>query len=372
MGLDRLFGASYVAWMGFVPGDRQARSRALDALRFNSYFTWMERGIQQVHGVGEEITDESWERVDALVASHYAADQDLHWKALVENGFERLILDTYWNPGDDNGHPEVFAPTFRIDKFMYGVHAEAVAPDDFVPWERYGFSGGTLDDFVELMRQTVRERHAQGRTVALKCAEAYNRDLDFVPDDAEAARRAFGAHPDSLGPEQWRAFSNFMFNRACELAAELGIPFQVHTGLAQLRGSNPMLLIPVLERHPRTRFVLFHSGYPWTQEVGALAHNYANVCPSLTWTATICTAAAVRTLHDYIDVARSANTITWGSDCWVPEESVGALLAWRYIVARVLSERLGDGRLTAAGADVLARKLLFGNGRSLYGLPETG
>ena len=48
------------------------------------------------------------------------------------------------------------------------------------------------------------------------------------------------------------------------------------------------------------------------------------------------------------------------------EESAGAMLAWRFIVATVLAQRLADGRLTAAGADVLASKLMHGNGRSVY------
>jgi predicted TIM-barrel fold metal-dependent hydrolase len=249
---------------------------------------------------------------------------------------------------------------------MYGSHAESVAPDDFVPWARYGFTGKTLDDYLELMRETIRARHRAGKVVALKCAEAYQRPIQFMPDDRAAAQQIFGAHPSSVTREQHLLFGNYIFNRCCELAAELDLPFQIHTGLGNLSGSQPMHLIPVIERHPKTRFVLFHAGYPWTHEVAGLAHNYPNAYPSLTWTATICTAAAVRALHDFIDVAPSINTITWGSDCRIAEESVGALLAWRHIVATVIAERLEDGRLRPLDAHVLARKLLFENGWRVY------
>ena len=368
MTLDRLFAHSYVAWTGFVPdGSAASRQTFLDNVGFNSYFTWMARGIRQVHALEREVDLDSWDQVSEIVTAAYARDPDFHWRALADNGYQRLILDTYWDPGGDDGHPEIFTPTFRIDPFLYGHHAEAVGPNDIVPWEHYAFPGGSLDDYVERMLATVRKQHAGGRVVALKCAEAYNRTVDFLPDDREGARRCFGKHPDRIEPAERILFGNYIFNRCCELAGELALPFQVHTGLARIRTSNPMNFEPILERYPGVRFVLFHAGYPWTHEVAGLAHNDANALPSLTWTATICTSAAIRALHDFIDVACSANSITWGSDCWVAEESVGAMLAWRFVVAKVLSERLQDGRLTMGGAESLARKLMHENGRGIYG-----
>ena len=365
--LDKLLSNSYVAWTGYTcDGSDEARAKLLENVRYNSYFTWFQRGLQKVHGIDHELTAENWQEVSDKVAARYAADADFHWRALLANGYKRLILDTYWNPGSDNGHPEAFVPTFRIDKFMYGHHAEAIAPDEFPVWQRYGFEGGSLAEFVEMLRATIKGRYEQGKIAALKCAEAYHRDINFLPDDKAAAEKAFGKHPKEIGDGELRAFSSYIFNRACELAEELDVPFQVHTGLGELAGSQPMKFEPMLIKYPKVRFVLFHSGYPWTDEAAGLTHNHANALPSLTWTATICTSAAIRALGDFIDVAASCNSITWGSDCWVAEESIGAMLAWRFVVAKVLAERLADGRLTASRAEALARKLMYENGRSVY------
>jgi predicted TIM-barrel fold metal-dependent hydrolase len=367
MSLDKVLAASHVARTFRVPdGTEASREALLDHARFNSCFAWLDEGIQTVHGIAEPITLESWERISARIERAYGQDPNFHWKALEKHGYERLVVDAPWNPGDDNGHGEIFVPAFRIDKFMYGHHAEAVAPDDFVPWARYGFHGGTLDDYVALMRATIQARHSAGKVVALKCAEACHRPITFTPDDREAAERVFGLHPSAI-PWEWHLlFGNYIFNRCCELAAELDVPFQVHTGLAQLSGSQPIHLIPIIERYPKTRFVLLHAGFPWTHQVAGLAHNYPNVYPSLTGAATVCTSAAARALHDFIDVTPSINTITWGSDCGIAEESVGALLAWRYLVATVLAERLQDGRLRPSDAAALARKLMFENGWRIY------
>ena len=227
-------------------------------------------------------------------------------------------------------------------------------------------AGGSLDDYVELMRGATRAQHRKGQVVAFKCAEAYNRPVNHLPDDREVALKVFGKAPSDVSPAELILFGNYIFNRCCELAAELDVPFQIHTGLALLSGSQPMNFEPIVARYPQTRFVLFHSGFPWTHQISGLIHNYRNALPSLTWTATVCTSAAIRALHDYIDVTPSINTITWGSDCWVAEESVGAMLAWRFVVSSVLAERLRDGRLSAAGAEELARKLMCGNGRGVY------
>jgi len=370
LSLEKCLARSYVDWTGFAPkGTASSRASFLDNVRFNSYYVWFERGFQAMHGVTEPITVERWDVLSELLRHHHAVDPDLHWKALLRGGYERLIQDAYWNPGDDMGHPEAFVPTLRIDKFLYGYHPDQVAPDDIYPWKHYGFEGGSLDDYVALMRETIIQRHASGLVAALKCAEAYNRGLDLGEDDRAAAEAAFGRRPEIVSPEARRLFSNYIFHRCCELAIELNVPFQIHTGLANLSGSNPMHLIPILERYPLARFVLFHTGYPWTAEAAGLAHNYMNVYPSLTWTATICTSAAMRALHDLIEVSCSINRITWGSDCWVPEESLGALLAWRFIVSRVLAERVDDGRLRPGDVETLAEKLMYGNGRAIYGLP---
>ncbi len=366
--LEKALSISYVAWLGHpLDGTPERRRALLDHARHNTYLIWFEKGLQRVHGLTEPLTVENWDAVSDTLSRAYAADPDFHWQALRAHGFERAILDSFWNPGDDVGHPELFTPTFRIDQFMYAYHAEADGPNGIRPWAHYGIAPRTLGELVACMQTIIRARRQQGKVAAFKCAEAYNRDITFQPDDAEAAARVFGRHPREVTRAEWRLFGNYIFNRCCELAAELDVPFQIHTGLARLDGSQPVNFEDTLARHPRTRFVLFHSGYPWIHQAAGLAHNYANVLPSLTWTATISTTAAIRALHEFLDVGRSVNDITWGDDCACAEEAVGALLAWRHIVATVIAERLAGGLLHAHDADLLAEKLLFRNGRRVYG-----
>src|SRR2546422_6432889 len=39
---------------------------------------------------------------------------------------------------------------------------------------------------------------------------------------------------------------------------------------------SPMLLVDLIEANPKTKFILFHGGYPWIGETGAIAMKYPN------------------------------------------------------------------------------------------------
>ncbi len=57
----------------------------------------------------------------------------------------------------------------------------------------------------------------------------------------------------------------------------------------------------------------------------------------------------------------------WGSDTWTSEEAIGALLAWQYVVATVLSEKVDSGYFDMAEAEALVHKLMYRNAARLYG-----
>ncbi len=372
----KLIRNSYVFWMvgnGGMERVMADRAAFLDSVKYNSYFRWLEKGMQKVHQTDLPLTAATWADYDTLIATAHR-DRDFHWKTLLRHGYERVIVDAYWDPGSDDNHPEIFSSTFRVDKLSYGHHPDAVAvesgplhdPSLLYPWKHYRFTGSSLDEYVDMLRQAIVERYTSGKIVSLKTAIAYNRDINFYPDSREAALAAWNKAPADITAEELRCFGNYIFHRCFEVAEKHDIPVQIHTGLADLRGSNPLLVEPLLRQYPTVRFVIFHSGYPWSSEAAALSHNFRNAFPSLTWTPLISTSAAVRILDEYIDVAPSINTITWGSDSWMPEESVGAQLAWKHVVATVLCRRLCDGLITAADVGVLAAKLMHGNGRYVY------
>jgi len=72
------------------------------------------------------------------------------------------------------------------------------------------------------------------------------------------------------------------------LAEELDLPVGIHTGTGPpaagliypdhtLSVGNPMMLEPVLRRHPRLRLYLMHAGYPYLEGTLAILHKYPQV-----------------------------------------------------------------------------------------------
>jgi hypothetical protein len=367
--LDRMIEKSYVGWRGLLPGtDPTSRAVFLAQCRHSSYYVWLEKGIQRVHGFSEKITADNWDEVSARISGTHAANPTAHIDILRNVGrYRRAVQDTYWAYGSDIGHPEIFSPTMRTDMFVRCFHPDVLDHDDNNPFAHY--PDAPREDFTDYLDflQALFTRWRGAGAVALKSASAYERSLAYGAGDRAAAAAVFGRRPETVSAPEGSAYEEFMFNWFCELAVKLDVPFQIHTGLGQLAGSRPLLFESTLGRYPQLHFVLFHMGYPWYQEIAGLAHNYGNVSMDMVWAPIISPSAAVAALHQYLEVARSSDLIAWGSDTWTSEDAVGALLAWQYVLATVLAQKVDDGYFDMAEAEVLAHKLMYRNAARIYG-----
>jgi Amidohydrolase len=366
--LDRILEQSYVSWLDVAPGlDATSRTDFLAQCRHNSYYVWLEKGIQRVYGLEEKITAQNWDHVSRRIQARHA-DPAAHIRILTDAGrYRRAVQDTYWDYGSDVGHPELFSPTMRTDMFVRCFHPEIRDHDENNPFLRYPDAPTqNFDDYLDYLEALFTGWRNRG-AVALKSASAYERSLAYDPPDLAAAASVFGQRPESVSAAERAAYESTMFDFFCGLASKLEVPFQVHTGLGELSGSRPLLFEPVLLRHPNIHFVLFHAGYPWYGEAAALAHNHNNISLDMVWAPIISTSAAIAALHEFIEVARSSDRIAWGSDTWTSEEAIGALLAWQHVVATVLSQKVDDGYFDRAEAEALAHKLMYRNAARLYG-----
>lgn len=362
--LDTLLSSSYVGWCGVEPGQTpKERERFLDQVGANTYFVWLSKAIAELYGAGE-IGAENWGAASAAISEAHA-DPEHHFRLLSERCRYRFaVQDSYWDPGSDLGRSHLFRPTYRINAWAMCYRRGVVDHNGNSPWHEPGFDPRTLDEYLDLLEAAIGRARSNG-AVAIKSALAYDRPVALDDPDIEAARRAFRSDGEVRRADQL-AFGDVVMHRICRIARDLGLPLQVHLGLGIISGSRPMLFEPVIAAYPDVIFDLFHGGYPWCNEIGGLLHNYANVVADLCWLPLISTSAAVRALHEYLDVAQSSDRIIWGDDTWTAEEAYGALLAWGYVVARVLSERVSDGLCSVAQAERLAGKLMHANAERLF------
>ena len=137
-----------------------------------------------------------------------------------------------------------------------------------------------------------------------------------------------GAQYHGMDPgEDW--FEPYM-----ALAEEFDVPVGIHTGLAPpgtpygccpgftVALGNPVLLEPMLKRHPGLRVWLMHAGWPYLQETKAILYMYPQVYADVS---VINWIIPRQEFHDYLQALMTAgfgDRLMFGSDQMVWPESI--------------------------------------------------
>lgn len=364
LGLTGLIKNSYVAWYHQpVPEEREGSERFFSGLRGGSYLHWLEASLKALYGIDEALSEKSWDRFDAAIRRAHTSPG--HHLTLLQSacGYERVVNDSYWEPGSDEGHKGFFTPALRVNMFFFGYSREAQDHNGHNPFEYNGWDAGmSFSDYIDAVEALVRKKASEG-CVALKSALAYDRGLDFQQTTHTEASRAY-MNPRATA-QDIKSFQDFLFYRLCALAAQLKLVFQNHTGLGRLRSSSALHLRQAIEDHPETHFSLFHGSYPWTGDLAGLIHHSPNVSADLCWLPLISPSVCARLLEELVE-AGGIRRILWGCDTWTGEESFGALLAFRSVLASVFAGLVSKGVLSLREARDGIRRILSDNARDAF------
>src|SRR5207253_5356988 len=135
------------------------------------------------------------------------------------------------------------------------------------------------------------------KIISLKTVIAYRTGLDIQPLTARDVSRSMDTlkrNPDSSGlfarihvPRSTRddvkRVRDHILWRALELSVELGLPFQIHTGMGDqdldIKTARPGLLAAVLrdEKLRHAKIILLHGAYPFYEGGAYLANVLPNV-----------------------------------------------------------------------------------------------
>jgi hypothetical protein len=343
----------------------------IERVRFSGYYRWLMRGLAELYELeGGDLTPASWEYLSAELPRRHA---DGTWlaKVLDRAHVVGIVWDPFWKAGTTDAPDVRCAPSFRINSSVVAFHPKA---SDFEGSNLIRDWAGELDVDVttlahlEQLIDRVISRNVAAGSRSFKAAIAYDRTLAVDRVTRADAARVFGRDPDVAGAAERKAFGDYIIRLFLDRARDHGLVFQVHTGLARLAGSDPLLLEPLFQDYPEVVFDLFHGGYPWVHHVAALAHNHPNVRLNLTWLPQLSTTLAAEALKEWIEVVPQVDRITWGGDCFTPEETYGSLLAAREAIARALADLVDEGYLRMDTALDAARSVLAAGGARIYGL----
>ncbi len=313
-----------------------------------------------------ELTDDNWQRVNQAIKTK-TADPD--WYRWVTEDVCRLrtqIRNVDWYT---DWEPEYFTCILRMEQALQLLDPKA----------RNRFAAETnhpldsLSDLKAALTAYVEGYNARGNR-GLKLAHAYSRTLDSedVPASEAAAiytRALHGVEPSACDIKRFQDHLIFFMG---ELAAEMGLVFQIHTGVQSTWGwiphSNPIHLLPLIHKYRGVKFDLFHMGYPYLRELGMMGKHCPNVYINMAWAYLISMEASRQGLSEYIDLVPGARLLGFGSDVRYPELIWGHLEMARSCIADVLAAKVERDFLSESAAFDLIHKMLHDNAVELYKL----
>lgn len=376
MNLHSLWQNSYYSWIHDVPAwpksgrfeEWWAVARtSFDNARATSFYRYQLPAFTDLYDVDfDALTDDQARDLDSRIFEHYRDPRWIYEVVTERANIELMVMDPYWNRiGLELEYP--FAvPAINVTVLTSATHSTEVAsPNDspFVFAAREKLPLDSFDDYLVVLERLLESGKARGG-VCLKTTIAYERTLDFQKISKERAASAWGRPRRQSPPEDVKAFQDHIMWHLVRLSAKLDLPFQIHTGHARIQGSNPMLLVDLIAANPSTKFILFHGGYPWVGETGAIAHRYRNVWIDSVWLPTISFTMARRAYQEWLDVVPS-NRIMWGADAHHAEGIYAATATTRRCLTEALAEKVALGELREDHAVRIGRQILRENALEL-------
>ena len=287
------------------------------------------------------------------------------------------VLDDYWNAAPVRPDPKFFVCARKFDRFVAPQSVSDIrALEELTDVSITGVSG------LKRAMETSFQQSLDIGMVTVKSTLAYNREIHYAEvseRDAESSLQSLlsASHTPPGGfrsrvERPFRPMEDHLFHHLIGLAAEHGVPVQVHTGLHAGNGnfienSKPTHLTNLFFLFPQVQFDLFHMSYPYQGEAAAIAKVFPNVHIDFCWAHIISPSAARRALHEMLDTVPSNKIFGYGGDYRYPELSYAHAKIARRNVAQVLAEKVSEGSCSEDEALGLGRQILHDNPDAMFG-----
>ncbi|MDC7234265.1 MAG: amidohydrolase family protein [Spirochaetales bacterium] len=327
----------------------------------------------EMNEVSAHTLPELNERVRSLVNKYSASE--LYDYMCGNCGIRWIINDDYrYMPFNiesiETDFPDFVYNTVRLDPLLNPADSAELKETE----RAYDTAITSLQDLEDLLEKRIRCIAEYPGTVSLKSAMAYVRALDMKNPSRQDAETSFNLMLNGRVFDAG-ALMDYLLNKMFSLAGELDLPVQLHTGFnagiyGDFRNGNPLPLIPTLQRHPDTKFVLFHSSWPFAEQLGALGKAFPNVWLDMSWSWNLSPLSMQQQLKNWLGSVPSNKITVFGGDGWTPVWSAASALLAKRCTADVLSELVNTDYFSRRDAEETADRLLYKNGLELYDIKE--
>ena len=315
-----------------------------------------------------EIEDFSDDSIEALTKS---------MRRQVKPGFTRRVFN---RAGIDFAmtHPfgpkQIFNADFNPDCFMVDM------VDSFTNFplaqlaEEADIDILCLDDYLNVIDYYF-ARDA-GSASAFKVGRAYDRILyweDVPRSSIEGVFNRLLAYNDRPDRKDIQALEDYIMHYLVRKCGEYGLRMKFHTGLHEGNGnvitnSRAALMANLFLKYPKTQFDMYHLSYPYEEELAVLVMNFPNVTANFCWMWVGNPAVARRALSDMLDTVPANKLHGFGGDYIFVEGTYGHAVIARREIARVLCEKVEEGRFSEEYAIQVGAMLLRDNALENFNL----
>ena len=337
--------------------------------RATSFYRYQLPAFTDLYGVDfESLTDDQARELNHRIFTNSQKEAWIYEVVTERANIELMFNDPYWDRlAYTNNYPFGVA-VLNVTRLLRGFHPTEFPAEVDSPF-RYArenkLPSATLDEYLAVIEHWLIAGQSAG-AVCLKTTTAYERTLQFDQVPRERAAEIYGRPKSMLTATEIKEFEDFIMWQLTQLSAKLGLPFQIHTGHARIQGSNPMNLLNLIEANPRTKFILFHGGFPWVGETGAILQRHGpHVWVDSVWLPTISYTMAKRAYQEWLEVMPS-NHLMWGADAHHVEGIYGATEFTRRCLAEALAEKVERGELSEPQALHIGQQVLRDNALELF------
>ena len=272
--------------------------------------------------------------------------------------------------------PDVSGPDFFLYDLSWVHFANAAIDTSFI-FKETKVELKTLDD----LRQAASALFAKYAplAVAVKTQHAYERTLLWQArsdSDAEKALQKQLSGTD-LSLEERLCLGDWCLARGVELAIRHNLPIKIHTGYYAGHSRMPVDFIKpgnlceLLKTYPQARFVLMHTGYPYGDEMIALAKHYPNVYVDMCWAWSIDPYSSKAFIRKFIHTVPSNKLFAFGGDTFWPSAALAYSLQARTWLSKTLQAEIDDGFLKEVQAITIAEKMMSKNQQACFDIEGT-
>lgn len=336
-----------------------------------SYCQCLLIAVKDIYGI-DDINDFTYQELNARIVS--MNKPGLYRRILKDmSHIELSICDVYW-PDPFLLDEEFYRPAARFDEFIFVESSDDISALE----KRHGRYINSLNQWVRLLEDTMKKYKEKYHICAVKSGLAYSRILRYERTDYSEAEAIFNQllSARGVGSEfciQTKPLQDYMMHKVVQIASEMDLPIQIHTGLQEGNGnvitnSNPSHLINLFMDYPQARFDIFHAGYPYGGELSAIVKNFPNVYADMCWTHIISREYAVRILEEWLDTIPANKIFGFGGDYIFVEGVYGHQVIARENIARALANKVEKGYIKEGQCLDIAQRLLYQNPKEFFKL----